>query len=205
MRPTANPHFSTIESALVTAIEALLASGESFSSVTVSTLARKAGISRSSFYEHFADKTDLVARLMQRVVEEISAGAGLWFARPEVAGRDDIYAAVEGIVAVFERHRAIMHAMVNLSETEPAAGALFRAMWRDLLQRNRNVIQRAARAGRTRSDLQLEVGDALVWMVERCCYQLHQIDDSNQRRRLIEGMAFVAWHSLFRDVDRVES
>lgn len=205
MKARDNPDFNRVESALVNAIEALLDQGETFGSVTVSTLAKKAGIARSSFYEHFANKSELVTRLMQRVAEEISTAAGTWFSNPEHADRNDVYAAIEGIVAVYERHRAIMHAVVEMAATEASVDALFRGMMRDLVARNRNVVSRAARAGRTRPQLRLEVGDALMWMLERCCYQLHAIDDRSQRRRLIEGMGFVVWHSLFRDTERAES
>jgi AcrR family transcriptional regulator len=49
---------------LLEAMERLLSQGQSFSALTVETLASEAGIARATFYLRFKDKSALVASLL---------------------------------------------------------------------------------------------------------------------------------------------
>lgn len=188
-----------IEGLLAEALERLLRRGVAFDAITVQALAREAGIARSSFYLHFRGKPALVARLLERVVEDITAGAGDWFAHPEAADETTLLRAVEGVVAVYRRRAAVMQAVAQAASHDPAAATLMRNTLRDLLQRNRRVLQRAAANRRIRADLSLEVGDVLLWMMERCSAQLETLEDPREQARLVRALAFVVAHSLFAD------
>ncbi len=183
---------------LTEAMERQIRKGASFQALTVDGLAREAGVSRSSFYLRFKDKNDLLAYLLERVASEIGVAAGDWFAHPESTGPDQVMTAVAGIVDVFERHRAVMQAAIETSGQDPKIDSLYRQLLRNLLRTNRRVVQRAAMAGRTRPDLSTDVGDALVWMIERCSYQLASAD-ARGRQRAIGALSHIVWHSLFED------
>lgn len=184
---------------LTEAMERQIRKGASFQSLTVDALAREAGISRSSFYLRFKDKNELLAHLLERVASEIGDAAGAWFAHPESTGPINVTQAVEGIVNVFERHSAVMQAAIETSGQDPKIDTIYRNLLRDLLRANRLVVHRAAAAGRTRPDLSVDVGDALVWMIERCSYQLARASDTESRQRMIKALSYVVWHSLFED------
>ena len=66
---------ATIEDRLLGATERLIEQGFSFATLTVEQLATEAGIARATFYLHFSDKSELVAKLMVRVTQEVVGSA----------------------------------------------------------------------------------------------------------------------------------
>lgn len=66
-----------IEQQIADATMALLAEGRAFADLTVGEIAAQAGIARSAFYTHYADKRELIIRLAERhstrVLEHMAA------------------------------------------------------------------------------------------------------------------------------------
>lgn len=60
------------ESAIVGAFEALLAD-DGFAAITVKNLIARAGVNRSTFYSHYADKSDLIDHVENQLLNELAA------------------------------------------------------------------------------------------------------------------------------------
>lgn len=185
------------EEAIVAAMERLLAQGNSFTSVSVEELAQEAGISRSTFYMHFRDKGELVRRLMNHVTAELVGALAVWFESPQGNDRNRLLAAIRGVAQAYEKHRAIMHAIVETTAYDADVARLFQEMLARLAGEARNLVKRAQRKGLADAELPLEVADALTWMVERCCHQLLAAKRPAQRERVIEAMVHIIWNAIY--------
>src|ERR1700757_4393001 len=118
------------EDKLLLAMEQLLERGHAFSALSIEQLTGAAGLARATFYLHFRDKGELLARLMERVREEIVASAGLWFEHAELAQREDMRRALRGILGVYQKHHVIIDAVVATA----AADAQVKRLWNETLE-----------------------------------------------------------------------
>ncbi|HEX4872913.1 MAG TPA: TetR/AcrR family transcriptional regulator [Nevskiaceae bacterium] len=185
-----------LDSALAAALTRLLAAGTSFTALSVEALAREAGMARSTFYLHFRDKGELVRRLLQRVREDILSASAVWFDDPAGADRAALEQAVRGILGAYQRHRAVMRAVTETAAYDPAVDAAFQDLMQALSQSTRRGIQRVREAGGTRGRMPGEVGDALTWMVERCCQQMLATPGRAAQERLVRALAHILWHAI---------
>lgn len=195
-RPRSTSATDNREQALYNAMETLLAQGDSFTTVSVEALARQAGMARSTFYLHFRDKGELVARLMTRVTDEIIQAASLWFDAPGKAEPEGLETAIRGIAGVYERHRAIMQAVVETAAYDLEVARLFRDMMDTLRAENRHTVARAQAAGLIGPAVTGEVVDVLTWTIERNCHQLLG-GGAAHRERVIAAMVHVARSALY--------
>jgi TetR/AcrR family transcriptional regulator, ethionamide resistance regulator len=184
---------------LSAAMERKMADGATFASLTINSLCEDAGVSRSSFYVHFKDKSDLIVYLLQQVAAEMLEGAGPWFENTEAATRDDAARSVRNIVQTFERHRAVVRAAIEASGYDEKIGTIYKQIVSRLLRVHRHVLTRAHMAKKTRPDVSLEVADVLLWMVERCSYQMAATESAQQRQKHIAALEYVVLHSFFAD------
>src|ERR1700712_927317 len=115
-----------IERQLLEATDRLMASGATFTELSVDRLATEAGISRASFYIYFEDKGHLLRRLTRQVFDDpASIGEKGW----GVAHRRDpadAAAAITGIVAGYRRHQALLVALNEMAAYDPQIGATYR-------------------------------------------------------------------------------
>lgn len=74
------------KSALAAAFKALLET-ENYESVTIGSIADKAGISRNTFYYHFKDKSELVNWIFQKAVDTMSKEEETSYVRLSALGR----------------------------------------------------------------------------------------------------------------------
>ncbi len=105
-----------------------VADGGSLDSLTVARLAAIAGISRSTFYVHFADKGGLMLALLD-VVEPVllDAGRPLW-SRRAVLSEAELLDGVERIVDVHRTHATELAAISEVRTYDAAVAERHRAL-----------------------------------------------------------------------------
>jgi len=177
------------------AMEQLLEKGLGFTQVSVEELAAEAGIARATFYLHFRDKGELVARLMARVTTEIVEAATL--RTPDRVTRGDLKKTVKAVVTTYQRHYAVMAAIVETSAYDPQVEAQFRKMMDQLVDVNRRAVQRLKQAGRLSADTPPQIADVITWAFERSCHQLTHGRKPTQINALIESLTHVIWSSMY--------
>ncbi|MGD8861103.1 MAG: TetR/AcrR family transcriptional regulator [Myxococcales bacterium] len=82
--------------------------------LTVSRLMQETSLARSSFYVYFQDVPDVVARLLERLVEALMAPSRPWLdgaGEPEPA----LAAALDGVVDVWREHGPVLRAVAEAS------------------------------------------------------------------------------------------
>src|SRR5438105_5851486 len=97
--------------------------------LTVAQITEAASVGRTSFYEHFGSKEDVVVRLLRGISAEISEGLAPVFERGERTVPESFREGLSNWVRISARHRSVLVAVV---ETWPAVPEL-RRVWFELL------------------------------------------------------------------------
>lgn len=181
---------------LIEATERLLASGTPYIALSVEQLCSEAGVARSTFYVHFRDKGELVTRVAERMLGQLSDAAEAWWV--PAAGREELLAATRRLVGVYARHRAVLAA---LAETA-AYDAELRKVQERLVDRHARPLVELIEVGRSDGTIRdvhtRETVVALVGMVQVACERLAR-DDEDALDRLAEALTSIAWHALYPD------
>src|ERR1700737_1781509 len=74
------------ENRVFEATASLLRGGAGFTELAVESIARAAGIARSTFYVPFPDKSDLLIRLATRATDELFAASDDWWEHDHSGG-----------------------------------------------------------------------------------------------------------------------
>jgi len=186
-----------IERSLVAATNELVAAGSSFTEISVNQLARAAGISRSTFYVYFRDKGDLVGRISQQMTAELITAMGCWIPYAERAVWADVRQAVLDTMSVYERHGALMAALIETAAYDPDVAELSRQMMARFVDQIRMGYDRIVAAGKHNPIGNADVIKVLPFMLERCCYFYARGRPARELEWLAESMTQVLWSSLY--------
>lgn len=192
----------TIEERLLAAMERLLEKGQRFISVSIEELAAEAGMSRRTFYSHFRDKNELVARLMGQVTEEIVESAGTWLAtrkNGDRAERKDLEATMIGVSQTFKKHHAILSAFRDSTGNDPALAALYQRMMDTICERCRQNMAAVARSGAGRPESNDDVADAVSWFVVLYLGRFSAARSGAELKRLTKAVAHICACVIFAD------
>jgi AcrR family transcriptional regulator len=118
------------EREIIAAAEELLRE-RPFRDLTVDEVMRRTELSRPSFYVYFRDRHHLVLRVVERLGAEMWEMSERWFETAGAGGPASFREALEGTVAVWDRHGPVMHALADAStvdqEVETARAALMQS------------------------------------------------------------------------------
>jgi len=188
---------ATLEDRLLAAMERLFEQGQNFATLTVEELAREAGIARATFYLHFKDKGELVARLMGRLTQEVVGSAGDWFDAKGQSGPQTVKQALVGIVSTFRKHHAIVAAVAATAAHDETVARLHEEMMTQLCERSRRAIA-AVRAGSPEGDVPWNMlADVLTWCVEQYCARFVGQYDAAQLDALINTFSHICNSAIF--------
>ncbi len=186
-----------IEQSLVNATNELVAGGQSFTEISVNELARTAGISRSTFYVYFRDKGDLVGRISQQMTNELIVATSCWIPYAEKAVWADIRQTVLNLMSVYERHGALMAALIETAAYDAEVAELSRQMMTRLVDQIRVGYDRITADNKHNPVGNGDVVKVLPFMLERCCYFYARGRPASELEWLAESMTQVLWSSLY--------
>ncbi len=187
---------ASADARLVEATERLLADGTPYIGLSVEQLCSEAGVARSTFYVHFRDKGELVIRVAERMLEQLSAAAEAWWAPG--ADRDELLAATRRLVDVYARHRSVLMALSETAAYDPELRAMQEAMVVRQAEPLARLIEDGKGGGRVRDVPTHETVVALVGMVQLACERLADEDEA-ALGRLAEAITSIVWHALYFD------
>ena len=186
-----------IEAKLLRATERLLSDGTPYTELSIQQLCSEAGIARSTFYVYFRDKADLVARLAEQMVGQLSDAASKWW-QPGCS-HEELLAATRETIGIYARHGALFAAL-----TETAAyDAEMRAMQVEMVERHarplEELIERGKGEGAVRDVHTHETVSALSWMLQGSCYHLARGADEQGLDRLAAAITAIIEHAIYPD------
>lgn len=160
------------ERAILDTCEALLAE-KGYEAMTVGDIAQGAGITRGALYFYFGSKQEVVAALVARTVEH------LWERSRATANteepREAIAMAMRRTVELWNEHGLVMRTAIDLAQTVPQIGALWRHTADLFVEAITAVLERAGVAVGPEPDQAPAMARALCLMVERSFYHASQM------------------------------
>lgn len=187
-----------IERRLLDATERLMASGNSFTELSVDRLATEAGISRASFYIYFEDKGHLLRRLTSQVFDDLAEGAELWWSVARRRESGDALAGMNGIIASYRRHQPMLVALNEMAAYDQRVGATYREVLTAISVRLAAVIESGQEDGSIRRELSAATtASTLTWMVERACQQNLPGRPQSHDAELASTLTEIIWSTLY--------
>jgi TetR/AcrR family transcriptional regulator, ethionamide resistance regulator len=188
---------ASLDDRLLDAIARLLDGGTRFAALPVEQLAREAGIGRATFYLHFRDKTDLVARLMQRLTAEVALSAGDWFRDSGEVDERTMRQALFGIIGTFKRHQAVLAAVADTAPHDPVIAQAHADMMQALCALSRRAVRQVQRSGRGTAVDPAALADLLTHLIELYCARFIADYRTRDIPALVDLFAHVAGRAIF--------
>lgn len=181
--------------ALVPVVEALL-QDQSYPQLTVERLAESAGISRSTFYNYFADAADLLRALTGDVMGQILEASQIWWQLPADASRQEFRDAIQGVTQAYAPHATLMWAVSDSIEHDPGVRSEYNEMMARGADGLAGYIRRGQLAGTVREQIDPEsTAWWLVSMLERGLLRL-ATRHRDEWQGSVEVLVAVLWKGL---------
>lgn len=190
---------AAVEAQVLAAVERLLAAGESFTTLGIARIAAEAGMARTTFYGHFADKPTLLVRLAAAATSDLFATATAWTEDPDrdLAGLEQ---TVARLLAEYRRHAPLLQALAEVAAYEPEV----EAFWRRTVDAFAGVIERYLERDRAagRAPAALDPASTavfLAWGTERTlAMHVRAQPDPATDAALARGIAAATWAAMGR-------
>jgi AcrR family transcriptional regulator len=162
-----------------------------FREMTVDHLMAKMDLSRPSFYVYFRDRNHVVIRLIEELGDQMLSAAEAWLRGTGEDPAAEIYAAVDGITAVYEQHgkvlRAIAHAAAQDADVEKVyIGGLITGFVEATAAQIKVEVERGSA---TLLADPHPTAEALVWMHERMLSESFGKEPVSAREPVIVALA----------------
>jgi TetR/AcrR family transcriptional regulator, ethionamide resistance regulator len=185
-------------SELMDGVERLLEAGARYTDLPVDTIVKESGVARSTFYNYFNEKNELLLALFERVVAELTDASEPWWTLPPQTTHDDLKAALRHVIDRFRSRRALWGAAVEGAAYDEEIRAGFNEVMSSAIRSMTDHIRESQKQGKARPDRDAErLAAWLVWMMERGMYQLIGPADDEEVERLLETLTHIYWDSLY--------
>lgn len=116
-----------VEARVFAAVEKLLGEGMRYTEISVQQIITEAGLARSTFYGHFRDKSDLLARLAASLKESFFQTAGQWDAMSADDGLASMARVFEDVLRRHREHRVLLAAITETAAYDPVVHDFYTA------------------------------------------------------------------------------
>ena len=190
---------------LLAAVESLLQEGASFSSITIESLAARAGISRASFYIHFQDKVELLEEWLPQVRRDLMEVCSQWYDADPAIDRPALKTIIADIIRAYLARMTLMLAAHEAAQYDATLRTDFNAAF----QQHVHALVRHIRAGQKAGTVAAHVqpGDAAEWligMLDRVPMGIPRGTPAKDLERHIEAATHIIWSALYASARAIE-
>ena len=180
-RPRRRGRRPTTHQAVLAAVTRLLETVP-LSQLSVAQILEQAGVGRTSFYEHFSSKEDVVVKLLRSVSAEMAHEIEPMFARdpspsrpaspgPPIAPDEGFRLGLTRLIRMSDRYAPLILTATEEWPADPELRRLWFRMHSDLTERIAAIIVQDRRSGLAPSGADpLALAAALVWSTERALH-----------------------------------
>ena len=196
-RQSRNPRPRTsAEAAVLAATQRLLADGANFTEIGVQQISTAACVSRSTFYSHFRDKTDLLMRLAAPMLATAFTITEGWQPADGVERLADTFLRVVG---VYREHAALLRAIVEVAAYDETVRSFWGQGLAQFTDRTLRLLREDQQAGRAPADVDL-VSAVRVIVIggERAIFDHTVAADPAEDAAFARELARIWWYGVYR-------
>lgn len=194
-----NERREAVEAKVFAAVEALLGEGMRYTEISVQRIITEAGLARSTFYAHFRDKSDLLARLAASLKESFFHTAARWDPVSAGEGLPSLVQVFEDVLRRHREHRVLLAAITETAAYDPAVHDFYTADLGAFEARTVEDLMRCQAAGLT--DPSIEPGAMsriVVFGGEQAIAHHIATDPGTGDAAFARQLAEVWWYGVFR-------
>jgi AcrR family transcriptional regulator len=182
-------------------VECHLREGATFADISVVDVVAEAGISRSTFYAYFVDKSTLLCTWYEEFTEGLLDAAQTWWTLDATATRADVTAAFGRIIEAYRPHRELMAATHEAIGGDHGIRAAVEASMEQYVDGLRVHIETGQAGGFIDPSLPAhETAYWLQWMAERGLHIMARPGD--RRASMGDAYAGIVWNTLYAPTRR---
>jgi AcrR family transcriptional regulator len=186
-----------VHAEVLAAVERLLGAGERFTTLGVQRICDEAGVARSAFYVNFADKSDLLVKLMTTATSDVMLISEEWLAAEPMLGPDALAAAQARVIGVFREHAPLLSAYAEVAAYDEQVAAFWRTRLEAVVALTAARIQTGQRTGEVRPELDPDTCARLIVLGgERLMRDHVAADDGAGDERFARGLSRSVWFML---------
>lgn len=179
-------------------VETQLRQGVTFADVNVADVAAEAGISRSTFYAYFVDKTNLLRIWYAEFTHGNLEAARTWWSLDGTATRTDLHDALKAIFGAYRPHPELVTATHEAMSSDHGVREAVETSMRQYIEGLRVHIEIGQREGFVDPGLQPEdTAYWLIWMAERGMQMMTRRSPGGSPAQQIEAFASIVWNTLY--------
>ncbi|HSZ40476.1 MAG TPA: helix-turn-helix domain-containing protein [Trebonia sp.] len=181
---------------ILDATQRLLAEGANFTELGVLQISAAAGVSRSTFYAHFQDKTDLLLRLAAPMVDTAFGVASAWEPADGAGGLADAFLRV---VRIYREHSAVLRAIAEVATYDEAVRDFWSQGLIPFTDRTIAVLGEEQEAGRTPASVDLIAASRVIVIGgERAIFDHIAAADPAEDASFARELALTWWYGVYR-------
>jgi AcrR family transcriptional regulator len=179
-------------------VEQQLRSGATYADIGVASVVAEAGISRSTFYAYFVDKTNLLRTWYEEFTQVILSAAQAWWSLDGTATKEELRAALERIMDAYRAHPELMAATHEAIGSDHGVREAVDAAMRLYIDGLRAHVEAGQAGGFIDPSLPAaETAYWLQWMAERGLHQMARAQSKPRQDRLADAYASIVWNTLY--------
>jgi TetR/AcrR family transcriptional regulator, ethionamide resistance regulator len=184
-------------------VEQHLRSGATYADINVASVVAEAGISRSTFYAYFVDKSTLLRTWYAEFTQVILNAVQSWWSLDGTATKADVRAALEVIMDAYRAHPELIAATHEAIGTDHGVREAVDDAMRRYIDGLRAHIETGQAEGSIDPSLPAaETAYWLQWMAERGLHRMVRAESEFSQERLAEAYASIVWNTLYAPTRR---
>jgi TetR/AcrR family transcriptional regulator, ethionamide resistance regulator len=173
-----------------------LSAGESVTSLGIQRICEEAGVARSAFYKNFADKTDLLRRVVADATANLFDTARAWAAGG--GGKESMVAAHWNTVRVWRKHAPLLRAYFEAAAYDPELAAIWDERMRAVVTVMQERISNGQQDGSVPGDLDAQtVAEFIVYGFERLTAQHIASAPASADKAFARSISEVGWRLIY--------
>jgi AcrR family transcriptional regulator len=184
------------EAEILAATQRLLSDGASFTALGVQQISAAAGVSRTTFYTHFRDKTDLLMRLAATMVTTSFSIASAW---EPAGGAERLADTFLQVLGIWREHAAVIRAVAEVAAYDETMRDFWRQSLSPFSDRTIAVLREEQQSGRTPADVGLASATRVIVIGgERAIFDHVAAAGPGDDAAFARELALIWWYGVYR-------